>query len=94
LPHIGEAFGGTCSRRNASAAAVRGLVPGIHRGESHIVLMHDQHRRLSDRGQRAVGDHERDLDDAIGLRPEPRHLHVDPDQMIGVLRHRRRVELA
>jgi hypothetical protein len=51
--------------------------------------MHDQHRRLGDRSERAVGDHQRDLDDAVGLRFEPGHLHVDPDQVVGVLRHRR-----
>ena len=41
-----------------------------------------------------VGDDERDFDDAIGFRPEAGHLHVDPDQAVGVLRHAQGVQHA
>jgi hypothetical protein len=79
-PHLGGETG----------AAVRRLIPGVHCRQRDVVLVHDQHRRLGHGRERSVGDDERDLDYAIALGVEPRHLHVDPDEVGGILRHGRK----
>jgi hypothetical protein len=44
----------------------------------------DPHRRFGNRVEAGIGDHQRDLDDAVGVRIETRHLHVDPDEVVAV----------
>ncbi len=74
-----------------TGAAVRGPVPFIHRTEHGVVLVDRNHGAFSHYAERRVGDDRRDLDDAIGLGVQARHLEVDPDQIVrvqGVTRQR------
>ena len=73
---------------------MRRLIPRVHTTQSGVVLMDHQYLRLSDDGQRRVGHHQRNFDDAIAVRPEAGHLHVDPDQSGCVLRHQLLCDLA
>jgi len=49
-----------------------------------------KHRTLGQHVQVGIGDDHGDFDDAVGIRIEPGHFHVDPDQ-IEFVRPRRRV---
>ena len=42
---------------------------------------------LGEHGELRVRDQQRDLDDAVGVRLQAGHLHVDPDEVVGVARH-------
>ena len=66
---------------------MRLLVPVIHRIEHGIRLMHRPHRRFSQCLKPRIGDNHRQFDNAIAIRIEPRHLHVQPDQVVCVLCH-------
>jgi hypothetical protein len=70
-----------------SGAPVRALVPRVHPGQHGILLMDDPDRRFGHRDEIRVGHDQRDLDDTVGGRLEPGHLHVDPDEVVGVLGH-------
>ena len=70
-----------------AGAAVRRLVPRIHRVECGVVLVHDVHRRVRDGLDRMIRQHQRDLENAIRVGTKARHLEVDPDQAIRVLGH-------
>ena len=61
-------------------------VPLVHRFEHLIGLMYDQVGAFSDHAQLAISDQNRDLQDAIGLGVEPRHLHIHPNDSRHVLR--------
>jgi hypothetical protein len=49
--------------------------------------MDDPDRRLGYPDKIHIGDHQRDLDNAIHLRLEAGHLHIDPDEPARVLGH-------
>ncbi|MNT59645.1 hypothetical protein D3C72_1971740 [compost metagenome] len=66
-------------------------VPLVHCGQRFVALVHDQHRRFGDHVQLTVGDHHRDFDDAVGVWFQPGHFHVQPDEMLGILRHNARL---
>jgi hypothetical protein len=68
--------------------AVSRAVPIVHGIEDPVRLVHDQHRSLGDRGEPGVGHDDGDLEDPVAVRIEAGHLHVEPDEMIRVLRHR------
>ena len=67
--------------------AVRGLVPRVHAVEHFVRLMDHVHRRLGDGVEIRVGDDHCDLEDAVAVGNEARHLHVYPDQRGLVLCH-------
>ena len=74
-----------------TGAAVRGPVPFVHRTQHRLVLVDRNHGAFRQYAERRVGDDRRDLDDAIGLGVQARHLEVDPDQIVrvqGVTRQR------
>src|SRR6185369_659813 len=60
--------------------AVRGLVPRVHRIEHAVRLVQHEDGRLRDGVQFRIGHHHRDLEDAVAVGNEARHLHVYPDQ--------------
>jgi len=62
-------------------------VPLVHAVEHAVGLMHGDHRRLGDHFERLVGEHDRDLDDAVTIGFEAGHLHVQPYQRLRVLCH-------
>ena len=64
-----------------------GFVPRIHRVEDGVWLMQHQHRAFGDGVEIAVGDDDGDFDDVISLRHEAGHFHIDPDEIVLVLRH-------
>ena len=66
---------------------MRALVPVVHAGKHGVFLMNDPDRRFGHRDEIRIGHDQRDLDDAVGGRLETGHLHVDPDQVVGVLGH-------
>jgi len=49
--------------------------------------VNDENRRLGNGVELRVGDHDRDLDDPVAVRVEPGHLHVEPREIVLVLRH-------
>jgi hypothetical protein len=62
-------------------------VPVVHRVEDRVGLVDGEHRRLGDRRELGVGHDDRDLDDPVAVGIEPRHLHVEPGEVVRVLRH-------
>ena len=54
---------------------------GVHRVQRGVALVDGEHGPLDTRGELRVRHHHRDLDDAIPVREEARHLEVDPDQV-------------
>ncbi len=64
--------------------AVGVLVPGVHAGQHRIALMDGQHRPFHAHGELRVGHDHGHFDDAIGVGIQPRHLHVDPDEVVVV----------
>jgi hypothetical protein len=64
-----------------------GLVPVVHRVENRVGLVDDDLVALAQLVQLRIGDQQRNLDDPVGVRRQPGHLHVDPDQVALVLRH-------
>jgi hypothetical protein len=67
--------------------AVSGLVPVVHAVQHRVGLVHHQGGGLGDGVELAVGYHDRHFDDAVALGREAGHLHVEPDQIVLVLRH-------
>ena len=67
-----------------AAAAVGRLVPVVHRVEHRVRLVDDPGFALGEDPEIAVGHDDRQLDDAVALWIEPGHLHVDPEQAVGV----------
>ena len=63
------------------------LVPGVHRFQDFVGLVDDEQRACGEHGELRIGDQHRDLDDAVGVRLQAGHLHVDPDEVVGVARH-------
>src|SRR5882762_1525542 len=63
------------------------LIPLIHCRKHFIGLAHDQDRSLGDGVQLRIGDDDRDFDDAIPVRIESGHFHVQPEKVVLVLRH-------
>ena len=59
---------------------VRGLVPRVHGVEHLVGLVEHVDRSLGDRVEVGVGDHHGDLENAVALGNEARHLHVYPNQ--------------
>ena len=70
-----------------AALLVRALVPAIHRLQHLVGLVQDEHRAFGHRDELRIGDEQRDLDDAIGVRLQSGHLHVDPDEVVLVGGH-------
>jgi hypothetical protein len=62
-------------------------VPLVHAVQHRVGLMHHPGRRLGDDLQIVVGDHQREFDDAIRFRKQPRHFHVQPDERVLILCH-------
>src|SRR5882672_12659409 len=62
------------------------LVPFVHGVEHFVGLVHDQYRCLGDHVQSRIGNDDRNLDDTVGVGIEAGHLHVQPDEIILVLR--------
>ena len=88
--NVSHAHNRTCFHAvDQSALAVRALVPAVHRVERGVALVDREHRTFDAPRDLRVGDHDRDLDDAITIRVEPRHLEVDPDKVVGIGRKRR-----
>jgi hypothetical protein len=63
-----------------------GRIPLVHGFEHLIGLMQNQVGPLSDDIELAIGDQNRDLQDAFGLGFKPRHLHVHPNDSRHLLR--------
>src|SRR5690606_27214940 len=70
-----------------AALAVGGLVPVVHRLEQDFGLMHHQHGAFGHHAEIGLGDHYRNLDDALFGGIEPGHLHIEPDQAVFVRSH-------
>jgi len=64
-------------------------VSRFHPVEHAVGLMHRDHRRFGNGVELRVGDHDRDLDDAIGIGLQAGHFHVQPDEVILILCHNR-----
>lgn len=62
--------------------------PVAERSQLPLVVVHDQHRPLRQHLQIRRGDDGGDLEDVALVRVEPGHLQVDPDEVVGALRHR------
>jgi hypothetical protein len=62
-------------------------IPLVHAAQHRIGLMHDPGRRLGDNVEVRVGNHHRQLDDAIAVRIEAGHFHVQPDERVLILCH-------
>ncbi len=58
------------------------LVPGVHGAEQRIALVNDQHRAFDARHQLWSGHDHRNFNDAFLLRIEPRHLAIEPHQIL------------
>src|SRR5690606_22185740 len=65
--------------------AVLARVPLVHRGERHVVLVDGEHGTFGEDRELLVGHDGRDFDDAVRLRVEPRHLEIDPDQVLAAI---------
>ncbi len=63
--------------------AVLLLVPLVHARKAVLRLVNGEHRPFADDVQLLVGHDGGDLDDEVGVRLEPGHLEVDPDQVVG-----------
>ena len=63
----------------AAGAVVLGT-PLAHVVEDRVGLVNDEIRTLGDDLELGVGDQAGDLEHVLGVRVEPGHLHVDPDQ--------------
>ena len=70
-----------------SRLAVGALVPVVHLVECFIRLVDREHRAFGDDVQVRIGDDDGDLNDAVVVRVEARHFHVEPDEVefIGTL---------
>ena len=62
-------------------------VPLIHAGHNLIRLMNGNYRSLRQDIQVLIGDHCRDLDNAIELGVQSGHFQIDPDKIIRVCSH-------
>jgi hypothetical protein len=61
--------------------AVRALVPVVHLVERFVALVDGEHRTFGQHVQLRIGDDDGDFDDAVGVRIEAGHFHVEPDQV-------------
>ncbi len=59
-------------------------VPFIHAIEHGIRLVHGNDRALGQDLELRVGDDGGDLDDPVGIRIEPGHFQIDPDQVVPI----------
>ena len=84
---FGLVDGGGAHTFYQAGAAMGVLVPLIHPPEHGVGLVYRDHRRLGDNVERAVGDDEADLDDAVAPGIEAGHFEVEPNQVIRVLCH-------
>ena len=66
-----------------------GGIPLIHGCQGRVGLVHRNHRPLRQGVELAVGDNGRDFDHHIVVRIEAGHLHIYPDQVVGVLHEAR-----
>ena len=57
------------------------LVPGVHLAHRLVGLVDREHRAFGQDVQMHVGDHDGHLDDAVRVRLQAGHFHVDPDQI-------------
>nr|GEU28358.1 ornithine carbamoyltransferase, chloroplastic [Tanacetum cinerariifolium] len=74
--------GGRLDLVDQARAAVGALVPGVHAVQHFIALVNHQHRAFGQHVQVHVGDDHGHFDDAVGVRLEAGHFHVDPDQNV------------
>ena len=58
--------------------------PFIHAIEHFVALVHDDGGPLIENIQVLVGDDGGDFDDAVGVRIEPGHFEIDPDEIFFV----------
>ena len=65
--------------------AMGGLVPVVHAGQHLVGLMHHQHRRLGHDLELGIGDDNGHLDDAVVIRQQTGHFHVDPSKIVLIL---------
>jgi len=66
---------------------MRLLVPLIHRSQNGIGLMHHPGWRLGNHFQLRIGHDHRHFDDAIAIRIQTGHFHVQPDEVVCVACH-------
>ena len=80
--------GGFAHALRQAAATVGATVPGVHAAQGLFTLVNRHHRALHPNTNLRVGDNDGDLDDAVAVRVQPRHLEVDPHQVVLVRRQR------
>ncbi|MCY1241048.1 hypothetical protein D9M68_790170 [compost metagenome] len=61
------------------------FVPVVHAIEHGIALVDHQHRAFSQDIELGVGNDDRNFDDAVGVRLQAGHFHVQPDQVVFAL---------
>ena len=64
---------------------MRAFVPGVHAVEHTVELMDHQHRRLGHDLELGIGDDNGHLDDAVVIRQQTGHFHVDPSKIVLIL---------
>src|ERR1700737_4451745 len=78
--HVDGACQDPCAQ---SGSAMLIAIPIIHCAEHRLALMHRQHGTFGKHVEVFVGYDRRNLDDEIGLRLEPGHFQIDPNEMFG-----------
>ena len=73
-----------------AGAAVGGGVPLVHAVEQLVALMDDVNVRLCQYVQIGIGNDHGDFDNAVVLRVEAGHFHIEPAEIVCVLGHFRR----
>lgn len=68
---------------------MRVLVPVVHLRERLVALMDREHGPFDRDVEGRIGDDDGDLDDAVGVRVQARHFHVEPDEVQFVANERR-----
>ncbi len=57
-------------------------IPAVHAGKHRLCLVQHQHGPFGNEFELGVGDHDRDLEHAVGIRIQSGHFHVDPYEIV------------